>query len=120
VRKLLIVAIVALACMAPAAAAWMDWVENNDEKRALAQLATGYAWGQICNRNVDTEVATRFLNEKLGVTHWYGAAQVADMMFMVNAMIAFERQIVGVSPAVCNDARKAFGPHGSAIPGLID
>lgn len=95
----------------------LDWVKTREEMSAISQIAAGYAWGQICDKRVDTASAARFMEARLGPGRQYSATQVADMMFAVVGTIALQRQLAGQGG--CAAVRKAYGPGGSAIPGLL-
>jgi hypothetical protein len=95
----------------------LDWTKT-DELSAISQLGAGYAWAEICNLKIDTEVAARFLEEKLGRGRQYSAQQVADLMFTAIATIGLERQLVGAS--ACPAARRNYGRGGSSpLAGLL-
>jgi hypothetical protein len=117
VKKML--ALIPFLCVATVAqGAEMDWTKSQDELVAVSRLAAGYAWANTCNLKINTDVGAKFLEMKLGRAHTYDASQVADMMFLVASVIAFQQQSVG--PTGCSDWQKHFGAQGTMIPGLLE
>jgi hypothetical protein len=85
----------------------------------ISQLAAGYAWGAICNRQIDIDTAAAFLDRELGAGVAFDSRQIAEVMMMTQGTIALERELVGSGPRACAEAMKSFGPGGAAISGLL-
>lgn len=124
-----IVLLVAVALAQPAHAATFDWLKTEAEMGAAMQVASAYALGHRCNRNVNNAVAAKFLNARLGERR-YSAEQMADLMFAVIGSIGMQEALLpgpasGAERAaalrrVCATADKAFGRSGTEIPGILE
>ena len=113
-------AAVAVVAIAPAGT---DWLDGKGVRGAMADLAAAYAWGAVCNKTPRREVATRFLQARLGSFYRYGPGEIADMMQMAaSTREALQMLLADLSPAgvarVCTNQARRFGPQGSAIAGL--
>lgn len=104
----------ALAVALIAAPAFADPALSPAQVAAFSQLAAGYAGGVDCNLEIDVAVATSFIRQRFGDAT-YSAEQVALTAFMVAGTEAMHKSV----SVDCKVIARAFGPHGSTIPGLL-
>ncbi len=120
-RSVLAAAVIALSA-GLAAAQPTDWIERSGKRAALADLAGAYSWAVWCGRQVNHDVARRFLERTLGPAHRYDGQQVTDMMWMLASIAGVQRETLqGVKPErPCAQAEGRYGRNGTAIPGLLN
>jgi hypothetical protein len=111
-------ALVTILCAAGISTAAAQTAQDN--ARFAALLATGYAWASLCDRKVDLDAATRYLEAKFGAGARFSSAQLAETMLFVVGSIGLQRSVAGADRAACGSAIKAFGPAGSEVPGLLE
>jgi len=109
--------VLAVAVNRGALAGDFDWM-NKDQMSAVSTLAAGYAGGLRCDRLVDSAVAGAFLTKAFGGRS-FSAQEVAAIGKMITGIIAAQA-IFGADARACATVRKAFGPGGTNIPGLLD
>jgi hypothetical protein len=80
----------------------------------------------LCNREIKIEIAEQFLRARFGDKR-FSAAQFADVMFLVAGTHGMQEGMIALGAPrkkalgdYCASTRKAFGPGGATIPGLID
>lgn len=97
-----------------------DWVSTHEQMSALSSLASGYAAGLRCDRLVNTSVASHVLDRAFPKLH-FSSRQAADFAKMVTGIVAMDAAMLGpANDSYCREIRRAFGPNGSQIPGLLD
>ena len=103
----------------------LDWLEK-DKKIALSQLIGGYTEGLICQKQVDFDVAGKFLEQRMGGEKFtpQQVAQIAHVAIGIHAMQMGEflkNKPSGQSASAhCQKAyNDLFGPNGRVIPHLL-
>lgn len=102
----------------------LSWL-NEDQRKALGQLYTGYAEGFACGREINLDVASSFLKSRVGEN--FTADQVAAMTHMavaiqvLNVGRAFKTKLSSEQlQAHCTTrVGGAFGPSGTVVKGLL-
>jgi hypothetical protein len=103
----------------------LDWLAK-DKKIALGELIGGYTEGMICKKQVDFDVAGKFLEQKFGGEK-FTPEQVAQIYHMVIGVHAgqigeffktkpSEQSMVAHCKKVYDNL---FGPKGNLIPNLL-
>jgi hypothetical protein len=113
-------ALVALAMVAnhSAIAGDLDWMSKG-QMSAVGHLAAGYAGALRCDRVVDAAVAGAFLSKTFGARS-FSAQEVAAVGKVITGTIALQAVMIPADARSCATIRKAFGPGGTDIPGLLD
>lgn len=123
--RLVIMMIGLVGTIGAAGAEPMDWLQK-EQKVAVGQLIGGYTEALICKKNVDLEVAGKFLQEKLGDAK-ITPDQLAQAFHMALGLHGLQmgefmksRPTEQTANAHCKKVYdEAFGPKGHVIPGLM-
>ena len=103
----------------------LGWL-NEDQKKALGQLFTGYAEGMLCGKKVDLNIAGGFLKSKL--THEsFTPEQLVEIVQMAVVIQRVQMDRISkqrldrkaIEERCTKAAHDAFGPSGKVIPGLL-
>ena len=104
----------------------LDWLVK-DQKIALGQLIAGYTESLICRKQINLEVAGKFLQQKLG-DEKFTSDQIAQMFHMVIGLSSLQMgEFLKSKPSEQSTAAHCkkvyddgFGPKGRLIPGLLN
>ena len=98
---------------------------TGEQIKALSPIWAAYIAGGMCNKEIDQEVAGRFLRSQIGDNTSFNAQQVVEAGFLI---IGFQhmQMTFGAVPTTksamavhCTDMMKTFGPLGTSIPGIL-
>lgn len=96
-----------------------------EQLAAVSPLFAAYVGGVTCDRLIDTDAATRYLDGKLGKAEVYKNDAIAYAGYFALAQMSIQATF-GALPTTkagkakyCRDMMTAFGPTGDRIPGIL-